>query len=224
MKRLIATDYDGTLCRGGKIDPADRAAIDAWRAKGNYFGVVTGRGTDFFRTAEENGLTLDYFLLYNGALLALPDGTVVKEYLIGRSVFSALESFFRSFPDALYFDKASEREYYHQYYATFESPERACEVADRANALFGEEATAFVNGPHVNIGKKGSGKTQGVYDALEHFGLPADAAAVFGDDFNDLDMILTHKGWAIHSGRPEVASRAPHVCDRIADAVAEFLK
>ena len=98
MKRLIATDYDGTLLRDGKIDPADRAAIDAWRAKGNYFGVVTGRGSDFFRTAEEMGLTLDFFLLYTGSLLALPDGTVVKEYRIQKTVFSALEAFFRELP------------------------------------------------------------------------------------------------------------------------------
>ena len=220
---LIATDFDGTFCRGGGVSDADRAAIARWRAEGRYFGFVTGRGTDFIETIRTFGVEVDYHLLYNGALLALADGTVVKEYRIPRADFLALEERFREIPDARYFSETGKDAYYHQYYATFDTPERACEVADAVNAEFGGRVTAFVNGPHVNIGKKGSGKAQGVSDALGYYGLPADAAAVFGDDFNDIEMIRVHHGWAVDTARPQVLSSAAHVCGSVGEAALKLL-
>ena len=70
QKRLIATDYDGTLNRNGVIDDETRTAIDRWRADGRYFGVVTGRGVDFYDTAKEVRLPFDYLIVCNGCLLA----------------------------------------------------------------------------------------------------------------------------------------------------------
>ena len=223
MKKLIATDFDGTLCRGGTVSDADRAAIDAWRAEGRLFGVVTGRGTDFLDTIRELGVGFDYLSVYNGSLLITPEGTVVKEYLIGREDFCRLEAFFDRLPGLRFHDRASEKAFYRHYYATFADQSLALEAAARVNGLYGDRVTAFVNGEHVNIGRKGSSKTQGVFDALAFFGLPDDAAAVFGDDYNDLDMIVTHRGWAMSSGRPEVIAAAEHVCGSIAEAVETLM-
>ena len=222
-KLLIATDFDGTFIRGGKIDPADLEAIAAWRRAGRLFGFVTGRGTVFFDTAREYGVAADYFLLYNGAMLALPDRTVCKEYMIPRGVFAQLEAHFRALPDVCWFNEAGDAPFYHQYYATMETPERALQAAERVNRLFGEYVTAYVNGPHVNIGKKGSGKAQGVFDALAYFHLPRDAAAVFGDDFNDMEMLRVHGGWAVATARPEVLAMAPHVCESVGKAAKELM-
>ena len=215
MKRLIATDFDGTFYRGHEIDPADRKGIAAWRKAGNYFGFVTGRGVDFFDTAKELDLPVDYMLLYNGAMLAKPDGTVIKEYLLPRALMAELSAFFAALGTAEFFDKPDERPFYHQYYATCPSPEVALQAAAKVNARFGDRVTAFVNGPHVNIGKKGSSKSQGVFDALAYFGLPADAAAVFGDDFNDIEMLQAHNGWAVRTPRPEVRAQVPQICDSV---------
>ena len=222
-KRLIATDFDGTFYRNRALDPADLAAVAAWRAAGGLFGFVTGRGVDFFDTAKKEGLEADFFVLYNGALLADGAGKTLKEYLIGRDTFAALYGVFRAMPDVKSCDTPDERPFYHQYYARFETPEEALAAAEEANRIFGDRVTAFVNGEHVNIGRKGSGKTQGVFDALEYFGLSADAAAVFGDDYNDLDMIVTHNGWAVDTARPAVLEKAPHVCRSVGEAALTLL-
>ena len=97
-------------------------------------------------------------------------------------------------------------------------------MAAEVNRLFGDRVTAFVNGEHVNIGKKGSGKAQGVLDALAYFGWQPAEAAVFGDDFNDLEMITALDGWAMATARPEVLAKAPHVCESIGEAAAQFNK
>ncbi len=224
MKKLIATDFDGTFYRHGRISDKDRAAIEKWRGNGGYFGFVTGRGTDFFETIRELGVETDYLLLYNGALLAAPDGTVLREYLIDRDTFAGLELFFAGMPDARSFDRAGEDAFYRQYYALFADPKQALAAAREVNGRFGDRVTAFVNGPHVNIGKKGSGKAQGVYDALEYFGLPSDAAAVFGDDYNDMDMIAAHKGWAVANARPVVIKAASHVCFSVGGAALKLMR
>ena len=44
MKYLLASDYDGTLKCGPKVSNENIEAIKEFRAKGNLFGVVTGRG------------------------------------------------------------------------------------------------------------------------------------------------------------------------------------
>lgn len=223
MKKLIATDFDGTFIRGGVIDPGYHTDIRAFREAGGLFGFVTGRGTDFFDTIREYGVTADYLLLYNGSLLALPDGSVVKEYLIPRQTFAALESFFAADPAVCAFDKTGNEPFYRHYYARYDTPELALEAAAEVNRLYGDRVTAFVNGVHVNIGKKGSGKTQGVRDALTYFGLKEEEAAVFGDDFNDLDMITALNGWAVNTARPEVLAKAPHVCESVAAQAKIFL-
>ena len=71
-KMLIATDYDGTLNRGG-IDGETRSAIDAWRATGRYFGVVTGRGVDFYDTARKENLPFDFLIVFTGSLIISPE-------------------------------------------------------------------------------------------------------------------------------------------------------
>lgn len=223
MKKLIATDFDGTFIRGGVIDPGYHTDIRAFREAGGLFGFVTGRGTDFFDTIRELGVTADYLLLYNGSLMALPDGTVVKEYLIPRETFAALESFFAADPAVCAFDKTGNEPFYRHYYARYDTPELALAAAAEVNRLYVDRVTAFVNGVHVNIGKKGSGKTQGVRDALTYFGLKEEEAAVFGDDFNDLDMITALNGWAVNTARPEVLAKAPHVCESVAAQAKIFL-
>ena len=88
---------------------------------------------------------------------------------------------------------------------------------------FGDKVSIFVNGPHINIGNKGTGKAEGVSFVLRHFSLPADAAAVVGDDYNDLDMILAHQGWAVASGKPDVVKKAPHTCESVGSLIRSLL-
>ena len=217
-KMLVATDYDGTLYRDGRIDAGTRAAIDGWRADGRYFGVVTGRGPDFYDTARREGLPFDYLIVCNGSLILSGDGSVLFESRIPAGTFAALENAVSAFPDAVGYSKSDGTPQPH-FYAQFPSVERALAVREALLPAFGDAVSIFVNGPHVNIGNLGTGKAQGVTWILRHFSLPPDAAAVVGDDYNDLDMILAHDGWAVASGKPAVVSRAPHTCGSVGELI-----
>ena len=222
-KMLIATDFDGTLYRGGEIDDGTRRAIDRWRAAGRLFGVVTGRGRDFYDTALSLGLPFDYLIVCTGCLLLAPDGRVLREFLIPPETFAALEAALSAFADLTYCSKSDGLPRHHLY-ATFPSAGRALEVRQALLPAFGDRVSIHVNGPHINIGAAGTGKTEGVGLILRHFALPADAAAVVGDDYNDLDMLLAYHGWAVTSGQPDVVRRAPHRCESVGSLISALLE
>ena len=221
-KMLIATDYDGTLNINGRIDEDTRKAIDLWRAHGRYFGVVTGRGIDFYDTAREQNLPFDFLIVCNGSLIVSRDKSILFESLIPPETFAAVEKAMAGYEDAVSFSKADGLPRHH-YYAEFPCPERALKVREELLPLFGDKLSIFVNGPHINIGNKGTGKAEGVDIILRYFSLPEGSAAVVGDDYNDLDMILAHGGWAVESGKPAVTAAAPHTCKTVGDLIGRLL-
>lgn len=225
VKKLIASDYDGTFRHGG-ISDYNKEMIRKWREKGNYFGIVTGRGMNFFNDVREDGIDdiLDYLIIYNGAYISDMDGNVLYESFIPRSVFVELEKLFSGYKEIKNYDKATDAEFYHQYYAEFPDYEKALEAAKVANEKFGHKIDAFVNGPHVNIAKLGSSKAESVKFILEHYGLKPEEGAVVGDDYNDLDMIKQHHGWAMASGKPAVIAEAEHTCESVGALAEELMK
>ena len=78
MKKIIATDYDGTLNQGG-IKPHEAEAIERFRAAGNLFGVVTGRdvGGSYGMFAREKLFSFDFVLPFNGALALDAQGNIL---------------------------------------------------------------------------------------------------------------------------------------------------
>ncbi len=220
-KMLIATDYDGTLNRNGCVAEDTRSAIDQWREAGGYFGIVTGRSADFYDLAVEQGLPFDYLILCNGSLVLAQDKTVLFESLIPPETFAALEDAMAGYADVIGYSKCGESRQH--YYAVFPDQERALQVREELLPAFGDKVSIFVNGQHINIGNRGTGKAEGVAFILRHYGLPPDSAAAVGDDYNDLDMILAHNGWAVASGRPQVVSAAPHVCRDVGELIRTLL-
>ncbi|MBR4766259.1 MAG: HAD family phosphatase [Clostridia bacterium] len=221
-KRLIATDFDGTLYVNGEIAPSTREAIDLWRADGRYFGIVTGRGEDFFGKVREEKIPVDYLIIYNGSMISDKDGNIIYERFIPADIFAELEKIFSKYKDIEYYSCANGNPQHH-YYATFNSTERALEVKKDIDAVFGNKLAVFVNGRHVNIGAAGTGKAEGVRVVLDYFSLPQDGAVVVGDDYNDLEMITAFDGWAVENGKPEVVGQAPHICKDVGDLAETLL-
>ena len=80
MKKIIATDYDGTLTIDG-IPPRVIEAIEKFRAEGNLFGVVTGRDKigSYKAFAKDKRFGFDFILALNGAMAMDADGNVLYE-------------------------------------------------------------------------------------------------------------------------------------------------
>ena len=68
MKKLIASDFDGTITAKGKREENVKA-IAEWRREGNLFGVVTGRNhKSILHDIRELSVECDFLICSNGAV------------------------------------------------------------------------------------------------------------------------------------------------------------
>ncbi len=87
MKKIIASDYDGTLLVDERIDAQTLHMIDGWRRAGNLFGLVTGRDRLMTKDALcEQGLTVDFLICNNGTVLLGRDDRILYHSCIPYEV------------------------------------------------------------------------------------------------------------------------------------------
>ena len=69
--KIAASDFDGTLyVEGTGVKARDVSAIHRWRAAGNKFGLVTGRGLSFILAGlEPYDIPCDFLVCTNGAVV-----------------------------------------------------------------------------------------------------------------------------------------------------------
>lgn len=92
--KILGSDFDGTLTVGG-IGETKCALIRRWREAGNLFGIVSGRGTGYFRELRERypDLEMDFFAAYNGAVILDGKGTVADATLCTEVAAAELTAF-----------------------------------------------------------------------------------------------------------------------------------
>lgn len=210
--KLIASDFDGTLNRGGVISDRDRDAIAAWRADGNLFGIVTGRGGEFAQHATHDlGLELDFIICSSGTMIF--DGTPeLKEiYPAPEELVSPLEEEARAHGAERYGRARCDVdiEGFCQFSTLMKDDEAARKYAEAVNEKF-PQVSAFQNGRCVDIVKRGISKATGISRIAEMHGISDDAIYTVGDSYNDLPMIEAFCGYAIAGSA--IAERVGKVC------------
>lgn len=79
--KLIASDFDGTIFIDGKIKTEDIKAIRDFQAKGNLFGLVTGRSYHSLVVLIEGKLAPDFVIANNGSHIFVKNGKKMTEIL-----------------------------------------------------------------------------------------------------------------------------------------------
>lgn len=78
--KLLASNYDGTLCYGEKVMEEDSQAITEWQNAGNLFVIVTGRSKESLdKYLERDGLHPDYIVTNNGSVIFDSKGNLLKK-------------------------------------------------------------------------------------------------------------------------------------------------
>ena len=90
--KIAASDFDGTLYVEGKgVTAADISSIRRWRAAGNKFGIVTGRGLSFILAGvEPYDIPYDFLVCTNGAVVFDGDGQMLSARRLDSSVLDEL--------------------------------------------------------------------------------------------------------------------------------------
>lgn len=242
--KLIASDYDGTLNSNGIPEHVSRAIAD-WRAAGNKFGIVSGRGMESLLWVMENdNVTCDFLLANNGCVLGDGNGKVFAYHKKDAELCRKVVSFVMERQGKYAIVCFAEREFYvvrddHKarhpddaQYQTVDSytpceftqistvtetrPE-ARTLADAINAAFPEEVTALVNGRSIDIVPYGVDKASGIRELCALWGIDTDAVRTVGDNYNDEAMIRAFCSYAVENAVDEIKRLATYVVRDIAE-------
>jgi len=239
MIHILATDYDGTLNRGG-VSQVDRDAIDRFRAAGNLFGVVTGRASDMYDSLVRDHVPFDFVIVMNGAMSIDTDGNTVFEEtcdpscirgiteLIGNEEFSSYLScvnhktrhtFHAAYPEGSDkydpLSKIDEIPMFTQLNTWVRTDELSTKATAAINANFGEYVNALQNGTCIDIPPRGIDKGVGVARYADQMGVPHENVWCAGDNMNDMAMITRFHGCAVSNAREEVKAAAEATYDGI---------
>ena len=246
--RIIASDFDGTLNQNG-IDDRKRATIAKWRQAGNLFGIISGRGIlSLLAVVAQAGVTVDFLLANNGAVLARPDGTMLKDERADGSILQPLlkvlfeQKCSYAFVDGsrLYhvFDDLSQKKngefytpqtlpklpYFNQVSTRHLDLQRAGEVTELLRQKFGKFVNPLQNGNCIDIVPAGMNKARGIYTLLEQIGADKKDVITVGDQTNDLDMIVEFHSYAMQNAHPAVKQAADAEVFDITDLIHQELK
>lgn len=90
--KILASNYDGTLCYGKKVMAEDSEAIRKWQAAGNLFVIVTGRAKESLdKYLDKDGIQPDYYVTNNGSVIYDAQGNLLKgDYLDHMTAIDAI--------------------------------------------------------------------------------------------------------------------------------------
>ena len=218
--KIIASDFDGTLYRHSRISERDREAIQKWQAAGNLFGLVTGRGGEIFCEVAELGVTLDFTIAHNGAVILDREGNILR-----RDAFDAAIS--KDYFDYAYDESGFTFQYEKpdtskcegtetQIALLLHTQEEAQALCIKVNERFGDRLNSFTNGWWINTVAKDIRKAAGIAHFAEICGVTRENIWVIGDSYNDLSMLTAYDGYIVSTADDGMKKLIPNVCEDIA--------
>ena len=245
--KLIGSDYDGTLNHRG-IDEEKLAAIRRWRAAGNVFGVVSGRGPDFLAELQEKlGDDFDFYASCNGGVAVDAEGNSLFNYrcegMDTRAFVADLLEWGAPFAyvnvdDACWrvgnASTTEEIEYliedmpdipYFQKMAVFlPGPAEAGALVEKTKAKYGDKVNPLQNWWCVDIAPYGVDKAAGLRRLAAHFGVAEEDVIAVGDNLNDAAMVGAFRGYAMAQGSEELKAIATFVTESVTDLIIKELE
>ena len=246
--RLIATDYDGTLNHGG-IDQEKLTAIRRWRAAGNKFGVISGRGPDFLaQLQKELGDDFDFLASCNGGIATDSHGgdlfrhqcdcVDVKAFVADIFAWGSHTLYVNYDDQCILLGTAECREPYDfippeelpdissfcKMATFFATPEEAEVMAAKIREKYGDKVNPLQNWWCVDIAPFGVDKATGIRELCAHYGVAeADVIAV-GDNLNDMAMIEAFRSYAMEHGNEQLKAKATHTIDNVTNLILKELE
>lgn len=245
--KLIGSDYDGTLNHGG-IDEEKLDAIRRWRAAGNVFGVISGRGPDFLAELQENlGDNFDFYASCNGGVAVDAKGNSLFncccEGMDARAVVADLLAWgaplvYVNVDDRCFMvgnAATTERvDYliedmpaipYFQKMAVFlPGPDEAGELTAKVRAKYGDKINPLQNWWCVDIAPYGVDKAAGLRRLAAHFGVAEENVIAVGDNLNDAAMVGAFRGYAMAQGSEELKKIAACITESVTDLINDELQ
>ena len=253
MKKVFASDFDGTLYFGAQdvpISPESVQMIRTYQEAGNLFGLCTGRSINGITPFIAGQITPDFYITSTGANILDKDLRTIQKTGIDRKIAARIVKEVNSeryktvldiegcmcvFSEIEYFkdckiissvDTAPEG-LIHQISTLTESPAQAEELAIHINQVYGDHVNAFRNIESIDIVSRGCSKGNGVHVLREHLRQSFGECRIYGigDSVNDLPLIEAADVSYTFPYAPEnVQKKVTKVVKDISEALADSME
>jgi sucrose phosphatase-like protein len=221
MKRLLATDLDGTFIGN---DEAMVALWEALQAQGVLLAFSTGRHLrsieDFYAEKQVTRQADVCICMVGTDVYHRRNG----EYALDRSWHEiiaqdwdkqAVEDILHAIPEARMQDEEWQSRFKSSYYLEENVEDRLTEIHERLEQARLRAKVVYSAGEFLDLLPIRSGKGEAVRFVADHYGVTPDNVITSGDTGNDLDMMRPELGFrsiAVGNSAPELrAFREPHV-------------
>lgn len=245
--KILGSDYDGTLTH--RLGQETFEAVAAWRAAGNKFGIVSGRGADFLQVIRETypALELDFFVGFNGAAIVDGAGKLLYERRydgvdpieltqalldIGCPFVHVNEDRYHcvvEFPEespswvdsksVCFLKELPPMKEFTQISVQLPDVKGSSSVVEKIRHVYGEKLNPLQNGCCVDIVAPNVNKADGLLRVAQHFGADTDEIIAVGDNVNDADMIRAFRSYAMETGVESIKALAGQTVETVAELI-----
>ncbi len=239
MKKIIASDFDGTFCRNGEIIQSDLDAVKKWREAGNLFGFSTGRYFGSIRKKAKD-MDVDFFICSGGAAVYSGEGELIWESAYSvDALLEALEiekKYDIPYIDVTYgtrewglrvrrrnYPFPSDIEKIHHTAFSCASPEIAQALVKEINEKMAGVVNAQYNYMNADMVCPGVTKTTGIRALLKAVDVEERNVITIGDHLNDYEMIRDFHGCAVENAYPPIKEIARKLYGNFTDLVNDHI-
>lgn len=249
--KILASDFDGTLCRTPESTITDAEAVRRFREAGHKFGIASGRGlSSLVALQKSKDIPCDFLLANTTTVCTSGEEIIFTEKITsivlpalfecilqgGGVVFSITKEYNDYFIPTghniyklsgieLTLSNAHEIEYCTQISTVMPSKEAAADLVKKINEQFNDTLSAFQNGICIDIIAKGWSKAEGVAKLARHLGVDKKDVYTIGDNYNDIPMLSAFNSFVVSSAPDDIKKYASvAVVPTVADAIDMILK
>ncbi|MGL4851002.1 MAG: Cof-type HAD-IIB family hydrolase [Clostridium sp.] len=250
MKKLLASDLDGTLVFENKMPKENMESVKKLNESGQVFIVSTGRplnGVDILE--EEFNIGIDYYVLLNGALILDKDKkTVLHKKIERKTVEEILDKYIKEDMNVsvetgyttYVLGKGGNLPYPEQKIVngiedvndeisliSIYIPNRKIveidEIKEMINSSY-DEVVAYRNSNYIDVVPKGCSKGNGVMHVAKELSIEKDNIYTIGDSWNDVTMFkMTKNSFTFHEVEESLKENANHIVKSVSECIEEYI-
>lgn len=251
MKKLLATDLDGTLLKDNKVTKENSESVDKLLKSENLLVISTGRPYNgITMLKEENNINANYYILLNGALILDSLGNkiyqkiikkdIIKDilnYLIEENLYTSIESGFLTYMltdrvDVPYpnkkrvnsIDEIDEGLSLISLYNQLKDREEIENIKNRINKKYGNYVIAYRNDIYIDVVPIGCSKGNALKELIKQEGISEENAYAIGDSWNDISMFeVVKNSFTFHHVEHELKNHASYLVSSVSECIEKFI-
>lgn len=239
MKKMLASDFDGTLMFDGKFRESDLKKIKDFQRQGNLFGLCSGRPFQGMAELCNGKLDIDFYILCSGALILDRNYQVIAKRTLNQELmYRFFQQYGNDYPIYIqanfmlytfekedipgmvmnhisHLDEVEGDIYGFSMHAG--SEENAAKISRQIEMLF-PELSVYQNREYIDVTEKGCSKGSGIEVIKNIFSISKIAG--IGDSYNDIPMLeAVNQAFTFHTSPINVKKTANHVVGSVEEAI-----